>query len=211
MRTRVIVVTALLLLVQIGHLHAQLVEVQPFIGYRFGGGFTVSQTTSEGPRGIDLNIESGYTWGATVGVLFADVWEAEFMWSRQDSELSAETLGFPKTNLFSMNVNQFHGNVLIHIADADASLIPYVLFGLGTTVFDPDLEGLGSVTKFSYGLGLGIKGYFTDHAGIRAQFRFTPTYIDTTPGIFCDLFCYIVETADWTNQFEFTVGASLRF
>jgi hypothetical protein len=197
--------------VETGALQAQRVEVQPFVGYRFGGGFDVGQNTPEGTRPIALNIESGFTWGGTVGVLFADVWEAEFMWSRQDSALSAETIGFPKTTLFNMNVNQFQGNVLIHIADSDAKLIPYVVFGLGTTVFDPDVEGLGSLTKFSYGLGLGIKAYLTDHAGIRTQFRFTPTYIDTTPGIFCDLFCYVVDVADWTNQFEFTVGASLRF
>jgi Outer membrane protein beta-barrel domain len=211
MRTRATIVTAMLLLAETGYLRAQRVEVQPFIGYRFGGGFTVDQTTPEGPRPIDLNIESGYAWGATVGILFADVWEAEFMWSRQDSELSAETIGFPKTNLFNMNVNQFHGNVLIHIADSDSSLIPYVLFGLGTTVFDPDVESLKSLTKFSYGLGLGIKAYFTEHAGIRTQFRFTPTYIATTPGLFCDLYCYVVDVADFANQWEFTAGASLRF
>ncbi len=211
MRTRATIVTAMLLLVETGALQAQRVEVQPFIGYRFGGGFSVGQNTPEGTRPIDLNIESGFTWGGTVGVLFADVWEAEFMWSRQDSELSAETIGFPKTTLFKMNVNQFHGNVLISIADADSSIIPYVLFGLGTTVFDPDVEGLNGLTKFWYGLGLGIKAYFTDHAGIRTQFRFTPTYIASTPGIFCEFYCYVVDVADYANQFEFTVGASLRF
>jgi hypothetical protein len=150
-------------------------------------------------------------WGASFGVLFADVWEAEFLWSRQEGALSVEAQLVPKTDLFDMAVTQYHGNVLIHLSDEETRLRPYVLFGLGTTHVDPSPAEVDGLTKFSYGLGIGLKAYASRFAGIRAQFRWTPTYVSTSPGVFCGVFCYSVDVADYANQFEVTVGASLGF
>jgi opacity protein-like surface antigen len=195
-----------------GLLHAQRVDIQPFVGTRFGGGFTVAENIPGAPRPVDLNIESGLAWGGTVGIEFADVWAVEFLWSRQESALSGETPGLPKTDIFNMTVSQFHGNALIHAGDdEDSRLRPYILFGLGATYFDPDLADVDGLTKFSFGLGGGVKSYLTSHAGFRAQFRWTPTYITSTPGVFCSFYCYAVDVADYANQMEVTAGVTLRF
>jgi hypothetical protein len=210
MRTRATVVTAMLLMGS-AHLHAQRVEVYPFVGYRFGGGFSANEVIPAIGQEVDLNLESGFTWGGSIGVLFADVWEAEFLWSRQEGALSVEAPLVPKTDLFDMAVTQYHGNVLIHLADEENRLRPYVLFGLGTTYIEPNPAAVDGVTKFSYGLGAGIKAYASRFAGIRAQFRWAPTYVSTSPGVFCSVFCYSVDVADYANQSEVTVGVSLAF
>jgi hypothetical protein len=211
MRSTAALILCLLMLGGIVPMHAQTVEVQPFVGYRFGGGFTVNENLVTGLRPIDLNIETGLSWGGTVGVLFADVWGVEFMWNRQESALSAEATLVPKTDLFDMAVTQYHGNVLIFGTDEETGLRPYVLFGLGATTFDPDFADADSLTKFSFGLGGGITSYFGRHAGVRAQFRWTPTYISSSPGVFCNFYCYAVDVADYANQFEVTAGVTFKF
>jgi len=48
------------------------------------------------------------------------------------------------------------------------------------------------------------------HVGVRGQFRWTPTYITSSPGVFCSVFCYAVDVADYANQFEATAGVTVR-
>jgi opacity protein-like surface antigen len=212
MRARLILAVPLLLL-SASSAFAQRVEVQPFIGSRFGGGFTVDQTIPGGSRPVDVTFGSGFTWGSTLGVDVSPQIQVEFLWSRQKSEISYEAPAVPKTKLFDASVAQYHGDVLWHFGAPERKVRPYMLVGLGATNIDPDQEGQKGATKFSFGLGGGVKGYFNKHAGVRAQLRWTPTYVSTQTQLWCDLFgfCYAVNTADYMNQGEFTVGAIFRF
>ena len=189
------------------------VEIQPFVGGRFGGGFTVDeQIAGGGTRPVDINVASGFAWGLTLGFLVGDRAEFEFLWSRQESAISAESIAVPKTTLFDAAVSQYHGNVLFHFVPRDSPFRPYFLFGLGATGVDPDSD-LDGVTKFSFGFGGGIKAYFSENVGGRVQLRWTPTYVSSQPELFCDifLFCYAVNVADYLNQGELTAGLTFRF
>jgi hypothetical protein len=212
MRTRATLLVIALLLSGTAPLHAQRVEVHPFVGYRFWGGFNVNEPIPGGDRPLNLDIEDGLTWGATVDVAATELVDFEFLWSRQESALSARSFGIPgSTRIFDMAVSQYHGNLLLHFAENDRRVRPFLFLGAGATYFNPDMDGVRSETRFSYAAGGGLKAYATDHAGVRVQFRFTPTYITSTPQMFCGLFCYTVNVGDYTYQGEVSAGLALRF
>lgn len=135
------------------------------------------------------------------------------MWSRQHSAMSAESATVPKTKLFDASVAQYHGNMLIDFSDRDVKTRPYFLVGFGATNLDPDEEGVEGTTKFSFGLGAGVKVNLTPRVGARAQFRWAATYVSTSNRLFCDAFgfCYVIGVADYLNQGEVTGGVTFRF
>ncbi len=88
-----------------------------------------------------------------------------------------------------------------------AEVRPYVLAGAGATFFRSD--SLESETKFSWGLGGGVKVYFDQWIGIKIQGKYNPTRLDDeSSGDFCDPFGFCQSTL---NQFELGVGLILRF
>ena len=106
-----------------------------------------------------------------------------------------------------MTLPQLPGNLLYHFGNRDTQLRPFVFGGLGATFFSAtDLE---SETKFSFGLGGGVK-YFPWHAiGARASFRYAPTMLNDDDTVaFCDPFGFC---QGLLNQIEFAVGAVVRF
>jgi hypothetical protein len=88
---------------------------------------------------------------------------------------------------------------------------PFILFGMGAT----KASGAGnSITKFSMGIGGGIRYFFSEHMGVRVQGRWAPTYIkSTTAGFYCDWwgFCWEINDAHFLHQYDATVGFIIRF
>jgi opacity protein-like surface antigen len=187
----------------------QRVEIQPFFGGRFGGGFDVSAPTFGGGfRLAEVDFESGPAYGFTAGVFVSQMIQLEFLLSRQDTGIEIDGV-----KISDASHTQYHGNVLFHFLDEDSRVRPYILIGMGASTVSPDLAGNHDVTKFSYGLGGGVKTYFSDHVGMRFQARLAPTYVTTEPAIFCDVFgfCWAVDAAVYSYQTEATVGVSFRF
>jgi hypothetical protein len=95
------------------------------------------------------------------------------------------------------------------------------MFGLGATSFSDvnfstvNRTGtLNGVTRFSTTWGAGVKVYGGSHVGARFGVRLTPTYIKSdAEGYWCDPYwgCYLVGDAQYSNQFEFNGGLTLRF
>jgi opacity protein-like surface antigen len=184
-------------------------EAQPFVGARFGGEFEAQERIRGRTRTVNIDIESGFAWGFTFGAFVNETIEFEFMWSRQESALSVE----PDTKLFDASVSHYHGNVLFHFGNLASRVRPYALVGLGATILDPDAGDVEGATKFSFGIGGGLKAYFNDTVGLRAQYRLTPTYMSDEPAIFCDAFafCYVIDEAVYAYQNEWTAGVTFRF
>ncbi|HWN83692.1 MAG TPA: outer membrane beta-barrel protein, partial [Vicinamibacterales bacterium] len=110
-------------------------------------------------------------------------------------------------NVFTMTIQQLQGNALYHFGNRNTKLRPFVFGGLGATFFSA--TELESETKFSYGLGGGVK-YFPSRAiGARASFRYTPTMLNDDETVaFCDPFGFCQGSL---QQIEFAVGAVVRF
>ena len=160
----------------------------------------------QAPELSDLTIGGGFTWGLQGGRLFTPHWGAEALWTQQSSALEVET-DAGASDLFTMTVRQLHGDLIYQFGSADARLRPFVFGGLGATFFSADT--VESETKFSFGLGGGIKYFVWNAIGVRAHVRYKPTMLnDEEAGDFCDPFGFC---HGGLTQFEFAAGGVVRF
>jgi opacity protein-like surface antigen len=111
----------------------------------------------------------------------------------------------------SINLDQFHGNILLNLRDEEEKLRPFILFGLGAT----RSSGAGSsLTRFSFGLGAGVKYFFTQGMGVRLQARWAPTYLySTSGGVWCNWwgFCWTLPRDNLLHQGDVSAGWIFRF
>jgi outer membrane protein W len=181
--------------------HAQSWEVSGFIGHT-----PSADLERQAPELDEVSIRGGFTWGAEAARLFTSQWAAEVLWAEQATALEIGTAA-GTADLFTMKVRQLQGNAVYHLGDAGARLRPFVFAGLGATFFSA--EDLKSETKFSYGLGAGVKYFRWETIGIRAHFRYKPTMLnDEDAADFCDPFGFCQGTL---SQVEFAGGGVVRF
>ena len=116
-------------------------------------------------------------------------------------------------DILDLNVNQLHGNFIFQFGLEDAAMRPFILAGAGATFFNPE-EGFDSDTKFSWGVGGGLKYFMNDRFGIRLQGVYKPTLVDEDAGgYWCDPFgfCYYVADSDFLDQVEVSGGLTFKF
>jgi opacity protein-like surface antigen len=178
---------------------AQRVEVAPLVSY-----------TSEAPidhdaaQIEDLAVRRGIAWGAQGTYFVTERVGLEAIWMYQSTDVSITSNG-NTGELFTMTINQLHGNLVYEFRDT-AAVMPFVFGGLGATRLDaPDLD---SETKLSWAVGGGVKWFPLRHVGIRAQARFKPTQLNDGSGDFCNPFgfCQTLLT-----HFDVGAGAVFRF
>lgn len=160
----------------------------------------------QAPEVDALDARGGFTWGTSAMRTVGSRWGAEVLWLRQRSGLKLGIESGSPT-LFEFAVSDLHGNAVYHFADTDAALRPYLFAGAGATFLTG--EGQASETKFSWGVGGGIKYFWWRALGVRGQFRYTPVILaDEDAGDFCDPFGFCQGRL---TRFEFTGGAVFRF
>jgi len=136
------------------------------------------------------------------------------------SELQAK--GTATTKVDDMAVDNYHGYFAYNFGDFDAMARPYVMFGIGATHYNGvgfttatgEQRAVPGQTKFSTTLGAGVKIYPSPNFGVKLGARWTPTYIKSdAAGWWCDPWwgCYVVGSAQYSNQFELTGGLAFRF
>ena len=184
-------------------------EVQPFVGYTFGGSVNLAPNAQ---NIVKANFESSPVYGVSVLYNGRPNWGLEFLWHRQPTKVFGEineTTTFPTK--IDLNLDQYHGNLIITLADEQVRLKPFLLVGMGAT----RAGGAGdSITKFSMGVGGGVRYFFSEHMGMRMQGRWSPTYIkSTTAGFYCSYwgFCWEINDAHFLHQYDATVGLIVRF
>jgi|GEM_PF-4119517 len=132
----------------------------------------------------------------------------------------------PVFRLADQDVDNYHGISSTTSGPSDATALPYIFGGLGATPYSPGdydpaipnfatLTPIDSETRFSTTWGGGVKFYPTQHLGVKAGLRWTPTYIKSdAEGLWCDPFfatCWVVGDADYSNQLEISAGITFRF
>jgi len=180
---------------------AQSWEVSGFVGVT-----PSAALDRRAPELDEVNYGGGFTWGAQVGRLFTSHLAAEALWSEQASALQIGTAD-GTANLFTITVQQFHGDAVYHVGRAGARLQPFAFVGLGATFLSA--IDLPSETKLSWGLGGGVKYFPWEGLGLRAHFRYKPTMLDDEDaGDFCDPFGFCQGTL---QQIEIAAGGVVRF
>jgi hypothetical protein len=202
-------------LIVCGSLHARAqsrYEVTPFFGIIHSGGFSIKNQSL-----VRLDVESSINWGATLGRSLNDYVQVELFFSQQENTaingvLSVSPPGGDRSvRLADAKVDQYHVNILYHFGDEGDKWRPYMLAGFGGTTLRP--ADLDSKTRISFGVGGGVKRYFTNRLGLRAQIHYVPTYINsTTEGLWCGPYgCYVIAKSNYLKQTEFSGGLIIRF
>jgi outer membrane protein with beta-barrel domain len=190
-------------------------------------GWTLSDGVTGGPiLAGDGNLynsidpDDSFSWGADIGFFINENTSIGALFSQQSSKMLLG--GSTEREVGDWSVQNYHGVVTYHFGDLDATARPYVFGGAGMTHYGSvDFVGVGGErrstggeSQFSTTWGAGVKVYPSPKVGLKLGVRWTPTYIKSdADGWWCDPYwgCYVVGDAQYSNQFEFSGGLSLRF
>jgi hypothetical protein len=192
-------------------LEIQGLEVTPFIGGRFGGTFEVQP---EGLAETRASLEDSVSYGVSAGLRFDDFSLIEFRWTRASSALRFDTgvnvnpLAAP---IADVTLNQFHGDFTREFPlDEVHAIRPFLMASVGATHLSSTSTGF---TRFSFGIGTGLKVSVTPKLGIRVEARWLPIWVQPEVSRFACGFggCIAVLSGRLTQQFEVTAGPVFRF
>lgn len=134
------------------------VEFTPFYGYCFSGGLEDDDT------GQDYDVDDAGAYGGMVDLRLNEMTQLELFFARQETEVDADDGLFADETLFDMDIDYYHiGGTYIVL---DGPWQPFVVATAGATHLDPDLSGSDSITRFSAGIGGGVRFFPTENLGL---------------------------------------------
>ncbi len=172
-----------------------------FYGWRVGGGFEDSVARERlrlGDRGAaSLAIDFGID-GARQLELFV---------SQQRTWLETLT---PGAQPLPLTVTYLHVGGTIFL-EGPIGRGPYVVGGLGATIFAPGLDGLRSETRPSLAVGIGYLLPLAGPVALRVESRGYATLVNSSGGLFCSGGCVLAIRGDSLTQGEVLIGLGARF
>ena len=153
-------------------LDQQKVQLSALGGWGFGGS-VYDETLMQ-----DRSFKAAPVFGGALALKVKDGWNAELYYSRQLSELDGGLVpGLDVTiERYLVGIQEEKGD--------DRFRWVGTVYG-GATRFVPGLEGFGSETRFTGGIGLGAKAFFTQNLGLRIEARGFYTVVDAEGGFIC--------------------------
>ena len=88
---------------------------------------------------------------------------------------------------------------------------PYVVGGLGATVFSPGQDGYSTEIRPSMNVGIGYQFLLGQQLALRLEARGYVTLVNSNGGLFCSGGCVLVVKGDTVTQGEVQLGLSYRF
>jgi opacity protein-like surface antigen len=177
-------------------------SIGPLVGYRSGGSF------DEAGTGANLKLDTAKSYGLVADFRVSPETEVELLWSHQSSQLKADVpVSVP---LFDVDIDYIHlgGTYLF----SSGRMQPFFAATLGATLFNPHRDGFDNETKFSFGVGGGVKMPLGRHFGLRAEARAYGTVLDGNSSILCSGGSCLINAAGtvlW--QYEANAGVYLSF
>ncbi len=163
---------------------------------------------SIGSPGDDVELDDGGAIGLAADFVFNDNPEQRIgLWiSHQDSDFD-DNSGLVDTGI---TITHVHFTAMSYYPSGKWE--PFVLAGLGATVFDPDDSSLSSETKFSAQLGAGANYRLSNSLLLRADIRWVPSFIGSGGSAFCKGGgCTIEFSSDFYSQVQANLGVMFRF
>lgn len=184
----------------------QYLELTPMFGYTFGGRFDYE----EGEEEETIKISDASSYGFRLGYNLDDYSQIEFMYSRQETELTGGNL-FPRDALFDLNVNYYHiGGTLLW--NRGSGLEPYFTGTMGLTHFDPEGPGTDSEARFSMVFGGGVRIFPIQRIGIYTGARGLITFVNSEIRAYSSSEgTYVEIEADSIWQFQVYAGLIFAF
>src|SRR6476660_3033157 len=142
-------------------------DFTPFIGYRTGMSFPIEPHVTGTNHHVILDASPSY--GASLVMRLINEGDlVEMRWARQDSYVHAEGIT-PQLPRQRVILDQFHGDFSHEapIEDWASWARPFVLASVGAT----HVSGSRNIgfTRFSFGIGAGIRFYASPHLGFKIQ------------------------------------------
>lgn len=151
---------------------AQSVQLTPFAGYQFGGSFQSPALQA------NFSLQSSLSYGGTADFAIGEHWRVEALYSRQPTELRAGD-----ATPFDVRVERIMGGISEEKGEGKTRFFGVALFGI--TRFVPGFDGFDPDSRFTLGVGLGLKHFLSGNFGLRAELRGFYTFTETNGGVFC--------------------------
>jgi len=179
-------------------------EITPFWGYGFGGGFenSISGKSIDLADNENFGVIAGWYDKNKPGSFY------EFTYMRQPTQLKGDGGAFSGADHFDVDIDYYHLGGSYRFLDN--FLNPFVSGGLGLTHMSPN-RGNGE-TRFSLSIGGGVKIPVTDHLALRFEGRGFGTFFNGSGQVFCnDADCDVKIQGDLFWQFSTFAGVVLSF
>ncbi len=163
-------------------------DLTPFIGYRTSMSFPIDSDVSGTNARIILDANPSY--GLSFGFRLHEDDVIEMRWARQDSYVHSENIS-PQPPRQRVLLDQFHGDFSHEylVEEMPQSAKPFVMASVGGT----HLSGGSDInfTRFSFGIGGGIRFYATRHIGFKVQAEWVPVFVDPHAAFVCGAGCVV--------------------
>lgn len=202
-RVRALIVAACLLGPAAGA-SAQHVEVAPFVGYRFGGGFFELVT------GQPVDLDGARSFGVVVDVPVSNGMQVEGLFTHQRADIVIPVLDLQQPTRWQISVDHWQGGGLQEYGHGRVR--PFLTGTLGLTRYAATDD---SEIRFTVAAGGGVKLFPSRHVGVRLDGRVFATFVDADARfVACSATaggCLLAFNADVVWQADFTAGVVFRF
>lgn len=155
-------------------------------------------------------VDARPSYGGAFGVRLNEEDLIEFRWSRQDTRIHLEGIGVDSAS-HPLTFDQYHGDFTHeYILDEPPWLRPYVMGSVGATHLSGSAIS-SSFTRFSFGIGGGVKLFPHRRVGFRVQGQWLPIVLDPEFSAVCGVGCIVRFGAQLSSQGEFAFGPVFRF
>ena len=183
---------------------AQQFEVSPFIGYRVGGSFKLTDA------GQHVELDDHGSFALALDARAEESGQYELFYGRQPTVLRGDALA-----PVSMDVEYLHIGGAVAL-DEPQRVKPYLAGGLGITRFSPDPALGHEDTRLSLSLALGLRVPVSAHFSLRLEGRGLLTPVNTHSAFFCRsdrsaALCQVRVRGSSFFQFDFLAGAAYAF
>lgn len=182
---------------------AQMVEVTPFAGQRYGGSFEDTNTASK------FEVGDAKSFGLLLDFDSEPDKQIEVLLSRQDTHL-ATTGPFTGNPLFDLTIDYYHIGGLYMLPEGER-VRPFVSGTIGLTRMAPKRSDLTTENRLSLSLGGGAKIFLTSSLGLRFDVRGIYTAINSDSAVFCSGGCTIKVRSNGFVQTEIGAALMMRF
>jgi hypothetical protein len=180
-------------------------EVTPLIGYRSAVNFPIETVSN-----ANVTVDASPSFGVSFGVRLRDYDDVvETRWARQDSYVHSEQI-IPQPPRQRVVIDQFHEDFSHEylLEDLGDLAKPFVMASLGATHVS---SSTNSFTRFSFGIGGGVRFYASRHVYFKIQAEWLPIVLDPHVGFICGGGCIVHLAATVSSQGEVVVGPTFRF
>lgn len=186
---------------QYGSSEPPAVQIAGFAGYQFGGSVFSPVLDRK------LSFKSGLNYGGTLDFRIGQTWRFEVYYSRQDTELEGAVLTEPT---FDVKIERLMVGLQEEKGEGSVKWFGTIL--AGATRYTPGDGTLSDDTRFTMGLGLGVKSFFTRNVGLRLEGHAFYTLVESGGGVFCTAgFCAVSYSGRGIWQGDFEGGLIIAF